>query len=321
MKKAFLILVALLSFATPATALSNDSYPNRPITIVVGWTAGGGADTMTRLLARLSSKELGQPIVVQNRPGAASQLAATAVINSPPDGYTLGLGSASFFLIAPNIRKLPYDPIRNSVQIVGFYTTHYGLVVSADAPWKTWKEFKAYAAKNPGKVSYGTAGVGTMQHLVFERMASKDGVKYVHVPFKGASDAITSLMGGHINAAIQGPTDVGPLIESGKARMLLVLNDKRWEMAPDIPNILEVGYDFSSFNVGSIWAPTGLPESIRSKLETAMSKAIKSTEFIEAVKKLRQPWFHIGGKEYTKMLQDRFESYKETVKDMGLQGN
>ena len=321
MHKLFAMLIAVMSLASPATAFSQDNYPNRPITIVVGWTAGGGADTMTRLLARVSSKELGQPIVVQNKPGGASQLAATAVVNAQPDGYTLGLGSASFFLIAPNIRKLPFDPIRDGVQIVGFYTTHYGLVVSADAPWKNWNEFKEYAKQNPGKISYGTAGIGTMQHLVFERMARKDGISWVHVPFKGASDTIASLLGGHINAAIQGPTDVGPLIQTGKLRMLLVLNDQRWEMAPDIPQILEVGYDFSSFNVGSIWGPKGLSESIRSKLETAMSKAIKSPEFIEGVKKLRQPWFHIGGREYTRILTERFEGYKQIVKDLNLQEN
>lgn len=321
MSRRLLSLLAMLWLSGASLTFAQDSYPNRSINLVVGWTAGGGADTMTRLLARVATKELGQSIVVQNKPGGASQLAATTVVNAQPDGYTLGLGSASFFLIAPNIRKLPYDPIRDGTQIVGFYTTHYGLVVAADSPWKTWKEFRAYAIQNPGKISYGTAGVGTMQHLVFERIARKDKIKWVHVPFKGANESITSLMGGHITAAIQGPTDVGALLQTGKLRMLLVLNDQRWEMAPDVPHILEVGYDFSSFNVGSIWGPKGLPDAIRLKLETAFANAIKSQDFIEGAKKLRQPWYYVGGEEYTRMLQDRFEDYKQIVKDLNLQEN
>ena len=319
MKGFFAVAAGVIFSCSAAVVYAQQDYPNRPITIVVGWTAGGGADSMTRLLARAATKELGQPIVVQNKPGGASQLAFTAVVGSAPDGYTLGLGSSSFFLIAPNLRKLPYDPIRDSTQIVGFYSTHYGVVVPADARGKNWGEFRDYAKQNPGKLSYGTAGIGTMQHLVFERIAQKEGIKWVHVPFKGANETVTSLLGGHIDAAIQGPTDVGAFIQAGKLRMLLVLNDKRWEMAPDVPHILEVGYDFSSFNVGSIWAPKGLPESIRSKLETAMTAAIKSPEFIEGAKKLRQPWVLVGGKEYTKMLQDRFDGYRQTVKDLDLQ--
>lgn len=321
MKTLFVIVISMLSLTGPSTARSQDNFPNRPITIIVGWTAGGGADSMTRLLARVASKELGQPIIVENRPGGASQLAATAVINAKPDGYTLGLGSASFFVIAPNIRKLPYDPIRDGTQILGFYTTLYGLVVRPDAPWKNWSEFKEYARQNPGKISYGTAGIGTMQHLTFERIAQKEGIKWVHVPFKGARETITSLLGGHIDAAIQGPTDVGPFVQAGKLKMLLALNDQRWEIAPDVPHILEAGYDFSTFSVGSIWGPKGLPESIRSKLETAMSKAMKTPDFIDGAKRLQQPWFQLGGKEYTKMLLDRFEGYKQTVKDLNLQEN
>jgi len=317
----FVILTGMMALLGASTCPGQDNYPARPITIVVGWTAGGAADSITRLLARVASKELGQNILIDNKPGGASQLAATAVVNAKPDGYTLGLGSASFFLIAPNIRKLPYDPIQDSSQILGFYTTLFGLVVRADAPWKNWSEFKEFARQNSGKISYGTAGIGTMQHLVFERIAQKDGIKWTHVPFKGGNDTITSLLGGHIHAAIQGPTDVGPFIQAGKLRMLLALNDQRWEMAPDVPQILEAGYDFSTFNVGSIWGPRGLPETIRAKLEAAMFKAMKTPEFIEGAKRLQQPWFFVGGREYTRMLQDRFDGYRQAVKDLNLQEN
>lgn len=319
MKKIVFLLVCLHCLALSAVSYAQDNYPNKPITIVVGWTPGGAADLITRLLARVAAKELGQNIVVENKPGGASQLAFTAVVNSKPDGYTLGLGSASFFLIAPNIRKLPYDPINDSSQILGFYTTHFGLVVRADAPWKNFSEFRDLARQNPNKISYGTAGIGTMQHLVFERMAQKDGIKWTHVPFKGGNDTITSLLGGHISAAIQGPGDIAPFVQDGKLRMLLALNDQRWEQAPNVPQILEVGYDFSTFNVGSIWAPKGVPELIRAKLEAAMTRAMKTPEFIDGAKRLQQPWFFVGGREYSKMLQDRFEGYRQVVKTLNLQ--
>lgn len=318
MKSLFLLLSLATSLYGPFPALAQDVYPSRPITIVVGWTAGGGGDSMTRLLARTTATELKQSILIENKPGSASLIGSIAVMNSKPDGYTLGLGSASFYLIAPHVQTIPFDPIKDSVQIAGFYTTHFALVVRPDAPWRNWADFRNYAKANPGKISYGTAGTGTMQHIVFERVAKKDGIKWTHIPFKGASDTITSLVGGHIDAAIQGPTDVAALIQGKKLRMLLSLNDERWSVAPDVPQITEVGYDFATFNVGSIWGPKGLPEPIRAKLETAMLRAMKSAEFVAGAQKLQQPLFSLGGREYQRMLEERAEGYRQIVTELGI---
>lgn len=302
----------------PHAALAQDNYPSRPITIVVGWTAGGGGDSMTRLLARTTATELKQTVLVENKPGSASLIGSIAVMNSKPDGYTLGLGSASFYLIGPHIQKIPFDPIRDSVQIAGFYTTHFALVVRPDAPWRNYADFRNYAKANPGKISYGTAGTGTMQHIVFERVAKHDGIKWTHIPFKGASDTITALVGGHIDAAIQGPTDVGTFIQGKKLRMLMALNDERWPVAPDVPHIMESGYDFATFNVGSIWGPKGLPDPIRNRLEAAMLRAMKSSEFVSGAQKLQQPLFSLGGREYQRMLEERAEGYRQIVTELGI---
>lgn len=303
--------------AAPA-ASAQENFPTKPITFIMGWSAGGMGDTMVRLASQIASRELGQPIVIENRPGSAGQLGMNAVMQAKPDGYTVGYNSPSNYLVGQNMRKQQVDLLENSTQIACFFDYPFGLVVRADAPWKTWQEFKDYAKNNPGKINYATAGPGTMQHITFERVASKEGIKWTHVPYKGGNDTVAALIGGHIHAAIQGPADISGFLKDGRLRMLLAVNDSRWDSVPNVQHIQEVGYDFSAFSRGCVHGPKGMPEPVRAKIEAAYRTATQDAEYRAKAAGLQVPIVFIGGKEYTRMLQDRAAGFREAIEALGL---
>lgn len=313
-----LFLTSLLACVIPSSIFSQEKYPEKPITILLGWNPGGQADVFTRLLANGATKILGQPVVVENRPGAHGMIAAHTVVKSKPDGYTLAGGVSSQFLVASNMQKIDFNPMNDPTQIMTFLHYDLGLVVRSDSPWKTWDELKTYAKQNPGKVRYSSAAVGGMQHIIFEMIAQKEGIKWIHIPFPSGNGPVLALLGGHVEFTAQAPADVVPHVESGSLRFLLALNDRRWPIAPNIPHIGELGYD-NAFSYFSIWGPKGLPEPLRLKLENAFHEAMKDPSFADAARKLQVTIVYIGGKEYSKMLKERFPKYQKIVKDLGLE--
>lgn len=323
--KNFFAIISTLAFVTPMavapSAVAQENFPNRPITFIMGWSAGGMGDTMSRLFLTSASKELGQPIVVINKPGAAGAIGLEAVAQAKPDGYTIGYSASSNYVIGAYLNKMSANHFANSTQIACFYDYDFGLVVRADAPWNTWNEFKEYAKQNPGKANFATAGTGTMQYITFERMAAKDGIKWTHVPFKGGNDPIIALLGGHLDSVIQGPADVDPFVKDGRLKILLVLNDKRWESAPNVPTTLETGYDFYGFSKQCIHGPKGMPEPIRAKLEAAFEKASRAPEFLNGAKALHARVSFMGGKEYTKLIGDRRDAFGTIIKALNLPTN
>jgi len=311
------ILIGLIVAVIPESGSSQERYPEKPISIIHGWSAGGLADVFTRLLADAASKKLGQLIVVENRLGAHGIIAANTIVKSKPDGYTLGGGVSSQFLITCNMMKVPFDPIKDITQILVFFNYEIGLVVRSDSPWKTWEEFKNYAKQNPGKVRYGSPGAGSMQQLTFEMIGQREGIKWTHIPFPGSREPVIAVLGGHIEAAIPGKADVLSLIKSGQLRFLLPLNDRRWEIAPNVPHLGELGYD-NAFTYFSIWGPKGLPESIRSKLENVFHEAMKDQNFVDAANRSQIDIIYVPGKDYAKMLEEKFPKYKKVIDDLGL---
>ncbi len=315
------VLTSALPFALSQPAPAQDTYPSKPITMIIGWSAGAQADVLLRLLAQGMSKELNdQPIVVVNKPGAAGLLGLEAVKQAKPDGYTLGFSVSSNYLLAPFLNKEAAGMLEASTQIACFFDYQFGLVVRSDAPWKTWNEFRDYAKRNPGKVNYATSGIGTTQHIIFERIAEKEGIKWTHIAYKGGNETIQGLVGGHIDAAIQGPGDTVSFLREGRLRMLMSLNDTRWEAAPNVPTILESGYDFSAFSKACIHGPKGLPEPIRAKLEAAAEKVIKdpNSAYAEKARSLQVAAIYMGGREYTKAIEDRVEGFGKIIATLGL---
>jgi tripartite-type tricarboxylate transporter receptor subunit TctC len=213
--------------------------------------------------------------------------------------------------------NIPFHPLEDITQILVFFNYEIGLVVRPDSPWKTWEELKTYAKQNPGKVRYGSPGVGSMQQLTFEMIGQKEGIKWIHIPFRGSRETVTAVLGGHIEATIPGKPDVVPLIKNGQLRFLLPLNDKRWEVAPNVPHLGELGYD-NAFTYFSLWGPKGIPEAVRSKLENVFHESMNDQNYVKAASNSNVDVVFVGGKKYTEMLKEKYPKYKKAVEDLGL---
>ncbi len=282
MKRLILPVVAgVLLLGSPALAQTNDpaKYPTGPIKIIVCVPAGGGVDTVTRLVAERMRQKLGQPVIVENRGGQSGNLGAEAVYGSEPDGYTLLASQPAPLTVNLLLyRKLNYDP--NAFVPVAIMTTIPNtLTVSPHFPAKTAQEFITYVKANPGKVNYASQGTGTTSHLTAELFEAKTGTSLQHVPYKGTAPAINDLIAGHIDVMFTEMASAVELHKAGKARILAVTSRKRSSVLPDIPTLIEAGVpDFESGTWNAISAPPRTPAGIVAKLNDAINAALRSPE-------------------------------------------
>ncbi len=309
------LLVSVISFSD--NGLAQESFPSRPITLIIDQGPGGQNDVTARAISKIAEKELGQPIVCENKPGGGMILARNTIVKAKPDGYTIGVSGTSTNINRPHMEALPFDVLTDQTDIAVYLKYSVALCVKADSPWKTIDDVIAYARKNPGKFTYGTAGAGTSQHIVMERIAKKEGIKWSMVPFKSGSLPVLACLGGHVNAVAQGPVDLIPQIEAGKLRLILALNDTRWEIAPNIPSSME-RYGFYAFNFKSIIGPKGMPEPIVEKIENAYKKAATDPSFVELCKTIKAENYFMSGKDYSKLWRSHYKIMGEIIRDMGL---
>jgi tripartite-type tricarboxylate transporter receptor subunit TctC len=300
------------------SGLSQESYPNRPVTVVAWAGAGGMMDVVARALCRVAEKELGQPIVVENRTGATGTIGINYVLKSKPDGYTLGVSATSAYIFSPHLRDTPYNVLTDSVDIIAYGKATHALCVKADAPWKTYEDIISYARKNPGKFTYSSSGVGSIHHITMERIAMKEGIKWTMVPFKGNMEAVAACLGGHIDAALGGPVDVNAFVKEGKLRMLLLLDDTRWPEFPDIPTVLEKGYDFFIASRYCIYGPSGIPDHVLQKLEAVFTKAAQDPSFIDIGRKFQMDTSYMSGKAYSQQWRSKYEESGKAIRALGL---
>jgi tripartite-type tricarboxylate transporter receptor subunit TctC len=315
--KVFFVAVFLITVPLISNALSQETYPDRPITMVV-WSTAGMGDTVTRTICKAAEKELGQPIIIETKPGAAGAIGINYVLKSKPDGYTLGMAVTSNYIVSPHIRDLTYYVMDDVVDILAVCKYNFALCVKADAPWNTYEDVLEYARKNPGKFNYACAGVGTTQHIAMERIAMKEGIKWTQVPFKSGGESVLACLGGHTDAVVQGSVDVLPHLRAGKLKMLLSLDGDRWPDAADVPTISEKGYDFTAMSYISYMAPKGLPEPIRQKLEDAFRKAMEDPSFVEVMNKYHVKATYMSGKEYTKLWKSQYDAMGKVLKTLGF---
>ena len=278
------IILALVSAAMlyASSALAQDAaanYPNRPIRIIVCVPAGGGVDTVTRIVANGLQKRLGQPVVVENRAGAAGNIGADVVFHSDPDGYTLLAAQAAPLTINPLLyKKMNFDPTRFEPVAIMTVIPNV-LLVRPDFPAKTAKEFIAYAKANPDKINYASQGIGTTSHLtaaLFERVT---GTKLVHVPYKGTAPALNDLIAGHVDMIFMELASAIKLHEAGRARILAVATAKRIANLPDVPTLSEVAAkNFESRAWNAIAAPPKTPAAIVVKLNKAINEVLQDSE-------------------------------------------
>jgi tripartite-type tricarboxylate transporter receptor subunit TctC len=316
--KLFLVMIFLMTALFVKVGLSAEIYPNRPITIVNGWQAGGMHDNLTRLLSRAAEKELGQPIINENKTGAGGVIAKAFVLKSKPDGYTLGTTITATYIVQPQIRKTPYDPFTDVTDIMTFAKYNNGICVRPDSQWNTIEDVIAYSKKNPGKFTYAHPGVGMMPHIVLEQYTMKEGIKWTGVPFKGGPDAVNAAIGGHVDSVVMGTGDLIPQIKAGKLRLLLIISENRWPEVPNVPTILEKGHDFYMLSYMGIYGPKGLPETIRQKLEDVFKNAMKDRSFQEMLKQYYIEEAYLGGKEYSEKWKSMYPAMGKILNTLGL---
>jgi tripartite-type tricarboxylate transporter receptor subunit TctC len=278
------LLLALILGLTLACCLSWSGsvwaqYPAKPITFILGWDAGGNTDVIVRPLCSAAGKILGQPMIVLNKPGAATSVSLMQLKGERPDGYTIGYMTGSSVLME-HLQDVPYNVNSDFTAILGFLSWNtMGIVVRSESPWKTLKELVDYAKANPGKIKYSTPAAGNPNHMAMEILAKEEKFKWVHIPSKGCQNALQSLLGKHIDVIATDPC-WKPYVESGQLRLLATFASKRSKYYPDVPTFMDLGYNSSIISFGAVIGPKGLPAPVTEKLHLAFKEAMNNPDFI-----------------------------------------
>lgn len=307
-----LAAVALLAFAAQSAA---QTYPSRPITLICPWPAGGGTDIHLRKLAELASRHLGQPVVVENRPGGSGMNGPAGMKDTAkPDGYTISQLAITAFRL-PHMRKVNWHPIDDFTYILGVSGYTFGIVVKADSPLKSFQDLIAYAKANPGKLSYATPGSGTSLHLAMEEIGVKAGVQFLHVPFKGQAEGVAALMGGHVMAQVDS-TGWARMVDAGQLRLLATLGDKRTRW--NAPTVAELGVNTVSNSPYGLVGPKGMSPQVVKVLHDAFKKAMDDPEHLKTLQQLDQLYWYKSSDEYRQWAVQTFAAERATIERVGL---
>ncbi len=304
-----MVSCCLIALIVPAAMAGEDpsQFPSKPIQLTIGWSPGGGTDLSIRLLAKAAEKTLGQPIIIQNKPGGASALALMENKKAKPDGYSLVSLNAIAACIVPHMRSVPYKAWEDFSPVVSYGEYVAMLAVQADRPWKTVDEFMEYAKKNPKVVTVGVSAIGASAHLAVEWLAAKYNVKITFVPFGGGAPAVASLLGGHITASSTSG-EVLPHVRAGKLRVLVTYSDYPLEGVGPVPSLPgKYGFDLSSWT--GLAAPKGVPEPILEKLDQAFKKAMEDPNFIKGMKNLTMLVSYTGHKELSAKIHKDYKAW------------
>lgn len=301
----------ILIGALPAGA---QDWPTKPIEVVVGFAPGGGTDMVARAIADVAAKYTGQPLVVNNKPGATGIIGSQYVYNSKPDGYTLLVAGGSETVSVPHFKNLPFNPIIDFDPVIRIMVERIGFYVRTDSPWKTMKEFIADAKQNPDKYSYATAGVGGLHHATVLVTEKRTGIRLTHVPHKGGAETLTALAGGHVNVAMASPNEAYALVQGGRVRCLAITALERSPTEPNAPTMRELGYDVYIDNQKGFVFPKGVPQPIRQKLHDAVKKAYDDPQFRASADKLKLELSYLNGEDFRKALKSMYDQIGESVK-------
>ena len=307
--------------AAALTALSLGSahaqtFPAKPIKLLVAFPAGGPTDISMRVLADNASKILGQPVIVENKPGAGGTLPAQTLQSSAADGYTLAQIPLGVFRL-PYTTKINWDPVKDISYVINLTGYAFGVVVPADSPIKTWTHFVAWAKANPGKLSYGSTGAMTSPHLTMELVAQKLGIELLHIPYKGSADLMQATLGGQLMAAADS-TGFAPQVEAGKLRVLNTWGAERLAKFPDAPTLKELGLDVVQNSPFGLGAPKGTPAAVVKRLHDAFKQAMEQDSYKSVLARYDMVPIYMSTTQYQKFAQDTFAREKALVEKLGL---
>jgi tripartite-type tricarboxylate transporter receptor subunit TctC len=300
---------------------SAQSFPGKPIRMVVGFAPGGPADVMARLIGQRISGTLGQSIVIDNRPGAGGTIGARVVAESDPDGYTLLLGNTSTLVISPLIYKnVGYDAVKGFAPIAMLGTTSNLLIVNPGLGVTSVQELIALARARPGKLNYSSAGIGTPPHLIGEMFKQRLGLDVVHVPYKGGGLSTQAVVAGETQFSFENPAASLPLVQAGNVRGLASTSETRGAQTPDLPTMIEAGVpDFTSVSFTAVVAPAGTPPAIVAKLNAAINESLKSPEIGATLTKLSVDAKASSPEEFAAFLARERDKWSAVIKTAGVQ--
>ncbi|WP_119305931.1 Bug family tripartite tricarboxylate transporter substrate binding protein [Cohaesibacter haloalkalitolerans] len=292
------------------------SFPNKGIELIVPYSAGGGTDLVARAFADAANKHLSKAIGVVNRTGGGGAVGLTAIAKARPNGYTVGMGTAEITMLPHmGLATFKADEFKAVAQL---NADPSAITVRADAPWNTVEEFLAYAKEHPGEVRVGNSGTGAIWHLAAEALSKETGVKFNNVPFEGANPAVTSLLGGHIEAVSVSPAEVSNFVKAGTLKMLGVMADERVKAFPDVPTLKEGGIDLSIGTWRGIVVPNKVPEDALKVIGEVTKQAADDPAFQEQLAKMNLNFFYLDGEAFQKKIAHDDVYYKQLMTDLGL---
>lgn len=309
-----LIGLTLLLLGRPVMA---EEFPSKSITLICPWGAGGTTDVYLRVLGEAASKVLGQPVIIENKPGGGGTVGPSIMAaQAKPDGYTITQIPMGIFRY-PHMMKVSYDPLKDFTYIIQLAGYAVGVVVKADTPWKTWEDLIGYSKANPGKFSFASTGVGTATGMTMELIALKQGIKWIHVPFKSAGETIAALLGGHVNAAADTMVGGGE-VDAGQLRLLVTWGNERTKRWPQVPTLKELGYGIVANSPFGLAGPKGMDRKVVKILHDAFKKGREDPAFRKISDKFEMEPFYKNSEEYTKYAKELFYEGKEIVEALGL---
>jgi tripartite-type tricarboxylate transporter receptor subunit TctC len=316
-KTAAYVLFAFLGMTSQVFA-QTDSFPSRPIKIVIPFPPGNTTDIMTRLIAPKLQERLGQPIVVENKAGASGTIGMDFVAKSKPDGYTIVASQGGNMVVLPHTSKnINYNPIKDFTSIALSTYNYQVITANNQAPFKTLGQMVDWAKAHPGDLTVGSNGEGGFPHLVFEDFAKKAGFKFTHVPYKGTAAIITDEIGGQVMASVDGVSGPAPHVRSGAIRLLAITNKTKVSEWPNTPTANETLAGWSSNGWFGYSGPAGMPKEIAQRLNTEINRAMNSPEVIEQLKQYGLEVVSESPEYFDKVLKEDFARYGKLVKDIG----
>ncbi|MBU3622990.1 tripartite tricarboxylate transporter substrate binding protein [Polynucleobacter sp. AP-Latsch-80-C2] len=313
-------LTVFTSFSAQAQASAATPYPVKPIKLIAPVAAGGGLDNIARALAEKLSRSIGQPIIVENMGGGGGSIASQAVVKAPADGYTLMIAYVGTHGTNPAVRKLPYDAIKDFTPVGMIGATPNVLIINPDLPIKNFKEFVDFAKKNPAKLSYGSAGPGTLTHLGMEQLKLAAGIFMVHVPYRGVGPAYTDLLAGQTQAMFPTLFAALPYINTNRVRGLAVTGSKRSSAAPNIPTFKELGFNgFDGQQWYGVVGPANLPPAITTKLNAELNKVLALPEFSEKMSSEAMTLMPMTSQQFGNYIKEDIARWAKVAKDRNIE--
>ncbi len=315
-RQAMAKLVASAVAGLAPTALWAQGFPNRAITLVVPWSAGGATDVTLRLLAELAGRHLGQRIVIENRPGAGGTLGMPILQQALPDGYTLSQLPQPA-LRTPHIQKVSWDPVRDTTPVIQISGVTFGVVVPSNSPFHSFDDLLKFATAKPGELTISTNGLGTTPHLVMDEVFGRRGLKYIHVPYKGTAEQMLAVASGQLMAGVNS-NGFAPYLDSGKLRLLVTFSDRRSPRWANVPTLKELGHGIVAMSPYGLVGPRGMEAAVVATLHDAFKLALFDPVHVAELAKYEQEPNYLDSGDYAKALRDAFAAEKRNVERLGL---